>query len=156
VTGAPTFQQFTWKQQMRAAMGNLHNDLLVARSEAVFRNVSTVACPGEPRTGCAESTDWSRGWIVFADLNSDQQRQAEETVLRHGQAFEALAITGSRGRDHVRFLPDGSAPGSNGTIGICGLGGPAQARKLVISNIGRIRRDLYVGIDPERCEAPRN
>jgi type IV fimbrial biogenesis protein FimT len=152
VTGAPTFQQFTWKQQMRAAMGNLHNDLLVARSEAVFRNVSTVACPGEPRAGCADSTDWSRGWIVFPDLNGDRQRQAEETVLRHGQVFENLTIAGSRGRDHVRFLPDGSAPGSNGTIGFCGLGGPEQARKLVISNVGRIRRDLFPGIDPERCQ----
>ena len=156
VTGAPTFQQFTWKQRMRAAVGHLHNDLLVARSEAVFGSVSTVACPGAPRTGCADSTDWSRGWIVFSDLNGDQQRQPEEAVLRHGQALEALAITGTRGRDRVRFLPDGSAPGSNGTIGFCGLGGPERARKLVISNIGRIRRDRYPGIDPERCEAPRN
>jgi len=156
VTGVPAFQQFTWKQHMRTAMGHLHNDLLVARSEAVFRNVSMVACPGDPRTGCADSADWSRGWIVFPDLNGDRQRQPDEAVLRHGQVFEALAITGSRGRHRIRFLPDGSAPGSNGTIGFCGLGGPERARKLVISNIGRIRRDLYPGIDPERCEAPRN
>jgi type IV fimbrial biogenesis protein FimT len=156
VTGVPTFQQFTWKQHMRAAVGNLHNDLLAARSAAVFRSVSMVACPGDPRTGCADSADWSRGWIVFPDLNGDRQRQPDEAVLRHGQVFEALAITGSRGRHRIRFLPDGSAPGSNGTIGFCGFGGPEQARKLVISNIGRIRRDLYPGIDPGRCAATLN
>ena len=154
VTGAPALQQFTWKQHMRAAVGNLHNDLLAARSAAVFRSESFVACPGDPRPGCSDSTAWIRGWIVFPDLNGDRRRQPDETLLRQGQVFEALSITGSRGRDHIRFLPDGSAPGSNSTIGLCGFGGPGQARKLVISNVGRIRRDLYPGIDPGRCAPP--
>jgi type IV fimbrial biogenesis protein FimT len=156
VTGVPAFQQFTWKQHMRAAVGNLHNDLLVARSEAVLRNVSIMACPGDPQEGCTNSTDWSRGWIVFPDLNGDRQRQDEESLLRHTQVFEAMSISGSRGRHHVRFLPDGSAPGSNGTIAFCGPGGPPRARKLVISNVGRIRRDDYPGINPERCGAAVN
>jgi type IV fimbrial biogenesis protein FimT len=147
----PSLQQFTWRQQMKAALGNLHNDLLVARSEAVFRNVSVVACPGDPARGCAGSGDWGGGWIVFADDNDDRQRQLPEPLIRRGQVFEALAISGSAGRSSVRFLPDGSAPGSNGTIGFCGHGGPALARKLVISNIGRIRRDDFPGIDPANC-----
>jgi type IV fimbrial biogenesis protein FimT len=156
VTGVPALHQFTWRQHMRAAVGNLHNDLLAARNEAVFRGVSMVACPGDPGAGCADSADWSGGWIVFPDHNDDRRRQPEETVLRHGQVFEALSITGSRGRDRIRFLPDGSAPGSNGTIGFCGFGGPPQARKLVISNVGRIRRDLFPDIGPERCAATAN
>jgi type IV fimbrial biogenesis protein FimT len=151
LTAAPALQHFTWRQHMRAAVGNLHNDLLSARSEAVFQNVSVVACPGDPQAGCSDSSDWSHGWIVFTDFNGDRRRQQDETVVRTGQVFETLAINGSAGRHGVRFLPDGSAPGSNGTIGFCGPGGPAQARKLVISNIGRIRRDHYPRIDATLC-----
>jgi type IV fimbrial biogenesis protein FimT len=151
VTGAPTFHQFTWRQHMRAAVGNLHNDLLAARSEAVYRNVSVIACPGDPVGGCSGSSDWSGGWIVFADLNEDRQRQPGEAVLRRGQVFGDLAIAGNAGRTRIRFFHDGSAPGSNGTIGFCGPGGPPQARKLVISNLGRIRRDAYPDVNPSHC-----
>jgi len=147
----PALQQFTWRQHMRAGVGNLHNDLLAARSEAVFRNVAVVACPGDPLAGCADSSDWSQGWIVFPDPNGDRQHQAAEDIVRTGRVFETLGIFSSAGRRSIRFLPDGSAPGSNGTIGFCGMGGADQARKLVISNIGRIRRDLYPGIDATLC-----
>jgi type IV fimbrial biogenesis protein FimT len=147
----PALQQFTWRQHMRAGVGNLHNDLLAARSEAVLRNVTVVACPGNPLTGCADSSNWSQGWIVFPDFNGDLQHQAAEGLVRTGQVFENLGIFSSSGRRSIRFLPDGSAPGSNGTIGFCGLGGPSLARKLVISNIGRIRRDLFPDIDAALC-----
>ena len=124
------------------------------RSEAVFRNVSVVACPGDPTRGCTGTSDWDSGWIVFADDSGDRQHQPAEPLIRRGQVFEALAISGSAGRRSIRFLADGSAPVSNGTIGFCGRGGPALARKLVISNIGRIRRDDFPGIDPANCPPP--
>jgi len=151
VTGVPSFQHFTWRQHMRAAVGDLQNDLLAARSEAVYRNASVVACPGDPSVGCADSSDWSGGWIVFVDLDEDRQHQPDETLLRRGQVFEPVAIASSTNRTRIRFFPDGSAPGSNGTIAFCGRGGPALARKLVISNIGRIRRDDHPDVDPSLC-----
>jgi type IV fimbrial biogenesis protein FimT len=151
VAAVPAFEQFTQRQHLRSAIGNLHNDLLAARSEAVFRNISAVACPGAGQGGCSGTSDWSSGWIVFVDENGDRQFQREEMLLRHGQVFEVVTIRGSAGRSSIRFLSDGSAPGSNGTIGFCGTGGPEQARKLVISNIGRIRRDGYPDINPDLC-----
>jgi Tfp pilus assembly protein FimT len=88
---------------------------------------------------------------VFVDGNGDRQRQAGERLLRHGQGVDNMKILGSPGRTDVRFFPDGSAPGSNGSITFCGLGGPEKARKLVISNLGRIRRDTSPDIDPAEC-----
>jgi type IV fimbrial biogenesis protein FimT len=156
VGAVPSLQQFTWRQQIRAAVGNLHNDLLLARSEAVIQNVAVVACPLSAAAGCAGTSDWSSGWIVFTDLNRDRQRQSDETILRRGQVFENLTITSNGGRTSIRFMPNGSAPGSNTTIALCGPGGPPQARKLVISNVGRIRRDSYPDVDPARCAADVN
>ncbi len=150
-SGIPSFQQFMRKQQMKAALGGLHNDLLAARSEAVFRRFSVVACPGSPSAGCRGTNDWTGGWIVFMDINGDRRRQPAERLVRHGQGFGNVDIHSSSGRTDFRFFPDGSAPGSNGSISLCGPGGPPEARKLVISNIGRIRRDRYEGLDPAFC-----
>jgi len=151
ISGIPSFQRFSQRQHMKAAVLGLQNDLAVARSEAVYRNEEAVACPGSPYTGCAGSSDWSAGWIVFGDSNRDRQRQVPEPLLRHGQGYEHLIIHGSSGRTSVRFFPDGSTPGSNGSITFCGLGGPDQARKLVISNLGRIRRDTVPDLDIGLC-----
>jgi type IV fimbrial biogenesis protein FimT len=151
LTGLPSFQQFAQRQQMKAAVNGLQHALLLARNEAVHRNGPVVACPGNAVDGCSGSRNWSRGWIVFPDPNDDRQRQAGEALLLEGQLPGKLSIGSSRGRTSIRFLGDGSTPGSNARISFCGPGGPPQARKLVISNVGRIRRDLYPDIDPEEC-----
>ena len=86
-------------------------------------------------------------------LSGDQQRQEEEFLLRHGMEHAAVEIFSPDSRKILRFFPDGSTPGSNGSISLCGRGGPEHARRLVISNIGRIRRDLFPGINPDFCPA---
>ena len=151
VTAVPSFREFTLAQRMKAAIGSLHNDLMMGRSEAVNFNTRVVACPGDPAEGCSGLSDWSSGWIVFADDNADRQFQQTEILVRHGQGFRDLHILGSAGRNDIRFFPDGSTPGSNGSISFCGPGGPEKARKLVVSNLGRIRRDTAEGINPGFC-----
>lgn len=151
LTGLPAMQQFTQRQQMKAAVNGLQHALLLARDEAVHRNGPVVTCPGNVTDGCSGDRDWSRGWIVFPDPNDDRQRQAGEALLLEGQMPAKVLIGSSKGRTSIRFLGDGSTPGSNARIGFCGAGGPPDARKLVISNVGRIRRDLYPDIDPGEC-----
>jgi type IV fimbrial biogenesis protein FimT len=151
LTGIPSFQQFSRLQNMKAAVGSLQNDLMMGRSEAVTINTHVVACPGEPGPGCSGGTNWARGWIVFADLNADRKLQTDERIIRRGHAVDNIDILGSQGRTEIRFFPNGSAPGSNGSITFCGMGGPAEARKLVISNLGRIRRDTASNTDPANC-----
>jgi len=151
LAATPSFKKFSQRQSMKAAIGHLHNDLLMGRSEAVARALPGIACPGDPASGCTGVPDWSSGWIVFADRNGDQQFQAAEPLIRYGQGVENIRIVGSSGRRQIRFFPNGSAPGSNGSIHFCGMGGPPEARKLVISNLGRIRRDTATDIDPVKC-----
>ena len=151
LTGIPALQEFSMRQHMKAAVATLHNDLMKGRSEAVYLNTRVILCPGTPAGGCSGGTDWSGGWIVFADRNGDRQRQKDEPLVRYGQGWERMRIRSSAGRSDIRFFPDGSAPGSNGSISFCGLAGPAKARKLVISILGRIRRDADPDIEPENC-----
>jgi type IV fimbrial biogenesis protein FimT len=151
VAGGPALRTFSENQQMKAALNSLQNDLLMGRSEAVHRNMRVVACPGTPEEGCTGSNEWNNGWIVFADENADRHKQSAEPLVRRGHGPENLVIRSSPGRTDVRFHPDGSAPGSNGSITFCGTGGPERARKLVISNLGRIRRDDAAGTDAANC-----
>ena len=153
LTAVPSFQQFTQRQQMKAAVNGLHNALLLARNEAVHRNIPVVACPGDGTGGCTGGRDWSGGWIVFRDPNDDRQRQAGETLLLLGQGSGSPLVNSSAGRTSIRFLGDGTTPGSNSSISFCGRGGPPHARKLIISNIGRIRQDAAPDIDPDLCPA---
>jgi len=149
----PSFQQYLHRQQVKAAVEQLHHDLMLARAEAVYRNAVVIACPGAPETGCAIGPDWSDGWIVFADSNGDRALSPGESVIRYGQLVQDVAVLTTAGRGPLRFSPDGSAPGTNMTISLCGRGGPDDARKLVISNIGRIRRDTWPDLDAARCPA---
>ncbi|MEE8495376.1 MAG: GspH/FimT family pseudopilin [Xanthomonadales bacterium] len=151
ILGVPAFQDYSLRQRMSASISALHNDLLYGRSQAIYRDAQVVACPGSPNGGCTGSTDWTEGWIVFSDSNTDRQHQDSEDLLRHGQGLENIMIHSSAGRTNLRFYPNGSTPGSNVSISLCGLGGPEHARKLVISNLGRIRRDEAENLDPIHC-----
>lgn len=149
--GVPAFRDYSLRQRMSASISALHSDLLYGRSQAIYRNTQVVACPGNPSEGCAESTDWTAGWIVFSDSNTDRKHQDDEDLLRHTQGLDHIMIHSSSGRTNFRFYPNGTTPGSNGSLSLCGLGGPEHARKLVISNLGRIRRDEAENLDPIHC-----
>ncbi|MEJ2385401.1 MAG: GspH/FimT family pseudopilin [Xanthomonadales bacterium] len=153
VAGVPSFQHYLHRQHVRAAIEQLHHDLMLARSEAVYRNAIVIACPGAPESGCAMGSDWSPGWIVFEDSDGDRTLSGDETVIRYGQLMQTVHVLTTAGRGPLRFFPDGSAPGTNMSISLCGLGGPPDARKLVVSNIGRIRRDTWPDLDASRCPA---
>jgi type IV fimbrial biogenesis protein FimT len=154
VIGVPAFQDFGARQRMSAAMHALHGELALARNAAIRHGTAVVACPGGPDTGCREGSDWSAGWFVFSDFNGDRAFQAGERVHRVEPGLEQIVIRSSSGRQSLRFFPNGSAPGSNGSITFCDRRGPAAARKLVISNLGRIRREEAPDTDPADCPAP--
>jgi type IV fimbrial biogenesis protein FimT len=147
----PSYEAFADRQRMKAAVAGLHSDLVAARSQAVYRNAIMVACPGNPESGCTGSNEWTGGWIVFEDSNGDQQLSEGEKPLRYNQPPETILVHAPASRPELRFFPDGSTPGSNGSISLCGRKGPEGAKRLVISNIGRIRRDVFPGVDPALC-----
>jgi len=151
VIGVPAFQGFGARQRMSAATNALHAQLVLAREEAIRANAHVIICPGTLDHGCIGTGDWSNGWIVFNDFNGDGQFQKPETVYRVEAGMEQIVIRSSSGRSRLRFSPNGSAPGSNGSISFCDWRGPANARKLVISNTGRIRRDEAPELDAQDC-----
>ena len=137
--GVPAFKNYSWNLRMKTAQDSLQTDLVLARRQAINLNTQTVTCPSQTPGTCSGTTDWHNGWIVFADLNTDRQRQTGEPLLKQSSAVEFVNIISPASRTYVRFYPNGSAPGSNMTIRFCDDRGAPFAGKLSVSNSGRIK-----------------
>ncbi|MCP4044959.1 MAG: prepilin-type N-terminal cleavage/methylation domain-containing protein [Gammaproteobacteria bacterium] len=139
-TAVPSFKNYSWNLRMRAAMDVLQTDLNLARSRAISHNIQTIICPATDSSDCSGESSWQQGWIVFADLNGDRHKQEGEPLLKHAGAIELLTINSSRSRNHLRFFPNGTAPGSNISILFCDRRGTEKAAVIAVSNSGRIRQ----------------
>jgi type IV fimbrial biogenesis protein FimT len=72
VLAIPSFSAFINNTRLSSTQSQLMSDLNFARSEAVKRNVRTLVCARNAAgTACANSTDWSVGWLVCTDADAD-------------------------------------------------------------------------------------
>ncbi|OUS37607.1 hypothetical protein A9R01_04370 ['Osedax' symbiont bacterium Rs2_46_30_T18] len=99
------------------------------------RQVQRQACQSNSVSG---SSDWSHGWLIFADSNADKAYQSEEHLLKLVDLKAVhCEINWNRGNylSYHRFgILQGSRAGSF-TIS-CG----AKQTQLVINWVGRVRR----------------
>jgi type IV fimbrial biogenesis protein FimT len=104
-------------------------------------------CKSADGQTCAATGGWQQGWIVFADGDSDGQRDAAETLLRVQPPLAgALRLTGtSPVSKYVSYAPNGATKlvGGGfqaGTLTLCSASaGPAAARQIVLNSTGRPR-----------------
>ncbi len=134
-----------------AARAALAESLLRATSHAALTGSEVVLCPGDSN-GCRAGTDWSHGWMVFADLNGDRRRGPGETLLREQAALGGQAhLRSTIGRTWLVFQPNGGNAGSNVTFTLCDGRGPAKAATLVLANDGRLRNGIPTRAAAEAC-----
>lgn len=150
-TAVPAIKNYSWNLRMKTAMDTLRSDLNLARGRAISHNIQTVICPVSTNGDCSGQSAWQGGWIVFADLNADRNKQTGEPLLKQSDAIAMLDISSSRSRNRLRFYPNGSAPGSNASILFCDSRGAAEAGTLSVSNSGRIRLQSKVVQPTENC-----
>ena len=120
-------------EQVYATWGRATSHALVSASDVVI-------CPA--RQGqCSGATDWSTGWIAFADIDGNRSANSgEPLILEVPQMDRSLAMTGTQGRTRLVVQSNGSTAGSNATLTLCDKRDSRRAIALVIANNGRIRR----------------
>ena len=122
-----------------SAQSALLEGILGAVSHAALTGREVVLCPGDAN-GCRATTDWSRGWIVYADNDGDRVRAPSETLLSTMAPLGGkVHLRSTRGRSRIVFQPNGGNAGSNATFTLCDGRGPFKAVTLVIGNGGRLR-----------------
>lgn len=122
------------------AQAAIATTLFDAMNHATVTSTEVVVCPSSDGIVCHSGTDWSNGWLVFADLDGNRQHSPNETSVLHQPALGGgVRLRSTTGRRLLVFQPDGSNAGSNVTFTLCDRRGPRAARTLVLANNGNLR-----------------
>ena len=116
--------------------------ILAAVRHSSLAGTEVVLCrPLDPSVGqCSNTTDWSDGWVLFADINGNRVREANEPVIHRQEALDGgVRLWTTGGRTRLIFQPNGGNAGSNVTFTLCDSRGPAKAVTFLLANDGRMR-----------------
>src|SRR5579871_263767 len=95
--GTSSFKYVTTSNRISSEINGLLGDMQYARSQAIKSGSPVTVCPTTNFTGCANSTTWSTGWIVFLDFNGNGAVDANETIIRSQIAFPSDTLVSSVG-----------------------------------------------------------
>lgn len=117
---------------------DLGEAFMTAARQAVAGGRATVLCASSDGVRCSGGTDWSTGWLSFADVDGDRQFSAFDTLIRRTPPWSGLRLSSTQGRPRIVFQPEGDSAGTNATFTICAPRS-GMAGSLVLSNGGRFR-----------------
>lgn len=136
-----------------SAQAALLESLTRSIAHAALAGSEVVLCPGDGG-GCRGSFDWSGGWVAWADIDGDRQRDANETLLQVEPALAGkVHLRSTAGRTRLVFQPNGGNAGSNVTFTLCDGRGVAKATTLVLANNGRLRAGKPTEAAAQACTA---
>lgn len=140
LVAVPSFLQFQRNAQLSDAVSSFISAANTARANAMKQGLNTYMVPN---TG----TDWSSGWMVYADSNWNDVYDAatDEVILRHEALSADVAInipTGSLADGYLLFNGSGYPRLKNG-----GFGGATikmsntspRSSSIIIDPAGRVR-----------------
>lgn len=111
--------------------------LAYARAEAMRRGARMTLCPSANGADCTGGSDWSVGFIVFADSNRDATVSPGEEVLRTIEPLSGNnALTVSGIGSSLQFRGSGVVT-SPGSYKICD-DRPDKGRRISIASSGSI------------------
>jgi type IV fimbrial biogenesis protein FimT len=113
----PSYRYITNGNRIAAEVNGLLGDMQYARAEAIKEGQTVTVCVSSNGTTgaptCTGGTAWQNGWVVFSDVNNDQQIEATDAVLRVQPTFTSPdTFTASGAITAVTFNREGFA--SNG------------------------------------------
>lgn len=122
------------------ARAELEASLVMASNHAAIAGVRGVLCPSHDDLACADTPDWSSGWLVFLDSNANRELESGERVLKRQPPLQGrVRLHTTVGRTRIVFQGNGGNAGSNATFTLCDGRGPGKARALIMSNTGNLR-----------------
>ena len=158
---APSFNSAMKNNKIVAETNELIADINFARSEAVKRGIRVVLCrsvsPSNSTPSCGGSTsNWSSGWLVFADTDADNVYTAANDILvRIGNPadVDVTIKTNNAADQDLIYNPDGttSTGGNVAVFAICDGRGKDHGRQVQVSATGRPR---LVAPVVNSCDSP--
>lgn len=132
----PSYRAMAARQDIASELSRLEDALSLTRSTAITRARPVTLCPSNDGVHCGE--DWRGKLLIKAGAPS-----WEGATLHVFAPGRVTRTTFRQDAKPVRFLANGRASGHNGTFVICA--GNGTGAKLVLSNFGRLRREIETG-----------
>ncbi len=155
----PSFANFLERSEIESEAMQLMATIKTAREKAISDGENIVLCGKAESEQC--SREWSNGYLLFTDKNSDNQftQGIDQLLFTHAFENEALNINwrSFRRTQPIRFLPAGITWHNNGTFIMCLDNDPTLAKALFIAKTGRIEMSQDVnndGYDEDRDGDP--
>lgn len=142
---APSFVSYRRNSELVSITNNFIASLNAARTEGMKKNMYSMVVP------IGNDNNWSAGWVVFIDVNSDEVFDSGDSIVLKQEAVPSyISISGNgstaEANSHVRF--DGSGFSrpigtlSNATLSISRADAGSdyrQIRRIKIAVTGRTR-----------------
>ncbi len=155
---APAFNRLIDTQARGTQMDAIRDAFRLARGSSLSKSQQIVICSSDNQSTCAGSTDWSTGWVVFIDRDSNlvgdygtgscaldedcllwaQGALSQGVTLRGDDTFATFAELGARtdGVSTLRLCSEGALPANDTdnshTISIVASGALAISRGALL------------------------
>lgn len=139
---APGFWNLIGNNRLVSEVYSLRAALNNARSEALARRETVVVCPSTDGAACANSDDWSTGYIAYVDadgINGIDPNNPNEELLYSETDEQGVSIAFDNSQRQVRFGAQGVALGFDGMFTFCDSRGANSALGLIINPVGTLR-----------------
>ncbi|MEZ9539051.1 GspH/FimT family pseudopilin [Shewanella sp. 10N.286.51.B8] len=134
--GVPALNSVQLQIRAKSNISTIQHSLKFARNMAINYGARVTVCPlldGK----CHKN--WQDGYAIFVDTGSVNQFNSGDILLKQIGAFHREDII-QYNRNGVRFLPDGLASGTNGTLTYCPEAHDnPYSQAIVINQAGRAR-----------------
>lgn len=134
----PNFRGLIQNNRSQAQANELLSGLMLARSEALKRGLPVSICSSTDQISCADSTNWSSGWIVFTDNSgSPGIKDGTDEIIRVWEALKGSATLNAATLKNIQYLPNGEVvTADNFTLTVPDCKGE-QARTISMNATGR-------------------
>jgi type IV fimbrial biogenesis protein FimT len=136
--GIPSFGNLLANHRLRIEVDHLFHAIHQARKESIVRRRAMTLCPATAERVCAETGDWSSGWMLFINKDRDwpAQRDADEPLVRYEPVDPRIRVVANRRSFTLRAT---ELRATNGTFRFCTRSGRGKSRALIVSYTGRPR-----------------
>jgi type IV fimbrial biogenesis protein FimT len=128
--GLPSLTNLVRDQRIKTATSDVFVSLIYARSEAIKRNDRVAVCAANATIdGCANSSDWAAGWIVFLDTDANGFPSTASDILRKNNPVPNVTLTGTA--TNATYMRDGRLNAAVGNFTVSSPDAPSLTRRCI-------------------------
>ena len=122
-----------------AVRSGLASSLEQARRHAAEHGSPVWMCPSRDGRTCDDHSDWSHGWLGFADRNGDGRDDEGDELLQDApRLHDGLRLCSAGRQTRIRFRARDGLPDTPVGFTLCDLRCPDGALALSLTRDGRI------------------